>query len=121
MSYQQFTQECEDCHGKWNAAFGIVGTTQIASAPTKCPHCGSASLISSPGWQISTVMTTMVTELEREASAFRAMIKYGLQYHRPDEFNDHHRISNRHGEFVAEGGTALDATEKAAKLLEAKE
>lgn len=57
---------------------------------------------------------------EREALAFRAMVKHGLQYHPPDAFNPHHRISNRHGEFLAEGGTALEAVEKASKILEAK-
>lgn len=44
MSYMQFQQQCEDCGNHWNAAFGIVGTTQIAAPPAKCPHCGSVNL-----------------------------------------------------------------------------
>lgn len=56
-------------------------------------------------------------ELEREAAAFRAMIQHGLQYHPPDEFNPHHRISNRHGDFLAEGETAVEAVEKALSII----
>lgn len=44
MSYMQFQQECKECHKTWNAAFGIVGTTQIAAPPEKCPHCGCTEL-----------------------------------------------------------------------------
>lgn len=41
MSFIQFQQQCEDCHEKWTAAFGIVGMTMIAQPPRKCPKCGS--------------------------------------------------------------------------------
>lgn len=41
MSYIQFQQQCDDCHERWNAAFGIVGMTQIAAPPTSCPRCKS--------------------------------------------------------------------------------
>ena len=44
MSYMQFRQQCGDCKQQWNAAFGIVGMTQIAAPPVKCPHCGSENL-----------------------------------------------------------------------------
>lgn len=44
MSYMQFQQQCELCEKSWNAAFGIVGTTQIAAPPVKCPHCGSEKI-----------------------------------------------------------------------------
>ena len=41
MSYMQFQQECLDCKRSWNATFGIVGMTQIAAPPVKCPYCQS--------------------------------------------------------------------------------
>lgn len=44
MSYQQFRQRCTKCNAEWNAAFGIVGTTIIAQAPTECPHCKSPEI-----------------------------------------------------------------------------
>lgn len=53
MSYIQFRQKCLDCDWKWNAAFGIVGTTQIASAPTECPACGSKFITNiGVGWEL---------------------------------------------------------------------
>lgn len=56
MSFIQFQQRCKDCKKEWNAAFGIVGTTQIASAPTKCPHCKSENIeISANGWKVKPV------------------------------------------------------------------
>jgi hypothetical protein len=45
MSYQCFQQRCEACGAVWNAAFGIVGITQIAAPPTKCPSCGSSKIV----------------------------------------------------------------------------
>lgn len=51
MSYIQFQQRCADCGQSWNAAFGIVGTTRIAEAPEKCPHCGSDEISKcADGW-----------------------------------------------------------------------
>jgi DNA-directed RNA polymerase subunit RPC12/RpoP len=44
VSYMQFQQQCKDCKKHWNAAFGIVGTTQIAAPPVVCPYCGSSNL-----------------------------------------------------------------------------
>jgi DNA-directed RNA polymerase subunit RPC12/RpoP len=44
MSYVQFQQHCTDCKKTWTAAFGIVGTTQIAAPPIKCPECGSSNI-----------------------------------------------------------------------------
>jgi hypothetical protein len=44
MSYLRFQQECDECKETWNAAFGIVGMTQIAAPPTKCPKCGSEKI-----------------------------------------------------------------------------
>jgi len=41
MSYIQFQQECLDCKHRWNAAFGIIGMTQIAAPPETCPYCKS--------------------------------------------------------------------------------
>jgi DNA-directed RNA polymerase subunit RPC12/RpoP len=41
MSYIQFQQKCLECGKTWNAAFGIVGMTQIAASPKVCPHCQS--------------------------------------------------------------------------------
>jgi len=35
----QFQQKCPSCGFRLNAAFGIVGTTQIASPPKECPKC----------------------------------------------------------------------------------
>ena len=51
MSYIQFQQQCADCGQSWNAAFGIVGTTQIASPPSVCPFCQSEHISkSADGW-----------------------------------------------------------------------
>lgn len=44
MSYIQSTIECEQCKKQMNVAFGIVGRTQIAAWPEKCPDCGSRKL-----------------------------------------------------------------------------
>jgi len=35
VSYMQFHQKCSDCGEEWNAAFGIVGMTQIAAPPIR--------------------------------------------------------------------------------------
>jgi DNA-directed RNA polymerase subunit RPC12/RpoP len=52
MSFMQFQQRCDDCGKDWNAAFGIVGMTQIAAPPQKCPHCGSEKLTKlADGWK----------------------------------------------------------------------
>jgi len=54
MSYMQFQQRCEDCKKEWNAAFGIVGTTILASPPVKCPHCKSEKISRiAEGWKIT--------------------------------------------------------------------
>lgn len=46
-----FRQKCEDCGKVWNAAFGVVGVTQIAAPPTKCPGCGSEKIVfHAHGW-----------------------------------------------------------------------
>lgn len=51
MSYQQFTQCCQDCRKTWNAAFGIVGTTQVAAPPKECPFCKSERIVfAGYGW-----------------------------------------------------------------------
>lgn len=44
MSYIQFQQKCNACGESWNAALGIVGTTQIAAPPTECPKCKSSDI-----------------------------------------------------------------------------
>jgi hypothetical protein len=52
MSYMQFRQRCEDCRQEWNAAFGIVGVTQIAAPPKECPYCHSTKLVKiQDGWK----------------------------------------------------------------------
>jgi DNA-directed RNA polymerase subunit RPC12/RpoP len=56
MSFQQFQQKCADCEKEWNAAFGIVGTTIIAQAPSECPHCKSTKLETiAYGWKIEPI------------------------------------------------------------------
>jgi hypothetical protein len=51
MSFVAFQQRCEKCNGKWNAAFGMVGTTQIAAPPAICPYCGSDNIVHhADGW-----------------------------------------------------------------------
>lgn len=51
MSYLQFQQQCFDCKRTWNAAFGIVGMTQIAAPPVECPYCKSPKLTKfADGW-----------------------------------------------------------------------
>src|SRR4051812_17842366 len=45
VSFITFQQRCEDCGKTWNAAFGIVGTTQIAAPPEACPHCASKRIV----------------------------------------------------------------------------
>ena len=48
-----FRQQCEDCKKIWNAAFGIVGTTQIASPPSECPYCHSINFGKyADGWEM---------------------------------------------------------------------
>ena len=44
MSFVQSTIKCGKCGKEMNVAFGIVGTTQIAGWPEKCPDCGSKEL-----------------------------------------------------------------------------
>lgn len=44
VSFMMFQQQCRPCGHTWNAAFGIVGMTQIAAPPTNCPKCGSANI-----------------------------------------------------------------------------
>lgn len=44
MSYMQFQQRCKDCEAEWNAAFGIIGMTQIAAPPKVCPRCNSENI-----------------------------------------------------------------------------
>lgn len=39
-----FREGCNDCGEEWNAAFGIVGMTQIAAPPTECPKCKSKNI-----------------------------------------------------------------------------
>lgn len=54
MSYVMFQQECADCGAKWNAAFGIVGMTQIAEPPKVCPKCGSEKIAKfADGWRMN--------------------------------------------------------------------
>lgn len=51
MSFITFRQKCNACGQSWNAAFGIVGTTRIASPPPQCPHCQSEDLVKvADGW-----------------------------------------------------------------------
>lgn len=53
MSFIQFQQRCKDCKVTWNAAFGIVGMTQIATPPTKCPECQSENIEKfANGWNV---------------------------------------------------------------------
>jgi DNA-directed RNA polymerase subunit RPC12/RpoP len=55
MSYITFQQRCKSCEKTWNAAFGIVGITRIASPPSKCPHCGSKEIAHhADGWDVTT-------------------------------------------------------------------
>ncbi len=44
MSYVQYQMKCLKCGETWTTAFGIVGTTQIASPTEKCPHCNSPQI-----------------------------------------------------------------------------
>lgn len=44
MSYNLFRQRCAECGAIWNAAFGMVATTLIASPPGECPHCGAGEI-----------------------------------------------------------------------------
>lgn len=54
MSYMMFRQRCKDCQATWNAAFGIVGMTQIAAPPTKCPKCQSENIEKfADGWDMT--------------------------------------------------------------------
>jgi len=54
MSFMTFQQVCLSCKKTWNAAFGIVGTTQIAAPPLECPHCGSTDITKfSDGWKLA--------------------------------------------------------------------
>jgi hypothetical protein len=58
VSYIQFQQKCKACGESWNAAFGIVGTTQIAAPPKVCPHCGSDQLTKlADGWAPQNIKT----------------------------------------------------------------
>lgn len=53
MSYMQFQQKCADCGAEWNAAFGIVGMTQIAAPPKVCPKCESPNIKHlAHGWKL---------------------------------------------------------------------
>ena len=55
MSYQQFRQRCLDCGHEWNDAFGIIGTTQIATPLTCCPVCRSVNIVNAGyGWKWAT-------------------------------------------------------------------
>jgi hypothetical protein len=56
--------------------------------------------------------------VSREAQAYRAIVKHGLQYSSPIPANKNHRIADRHGKFVCEAKTALEAVEKAKEKLE---
>lgn len=54
MSYMQFQQRCQECKKEWNAAFGIVGVTQIAAPPKVCPYCKSDKLEKiANGWKLT--------------------------------------------------------------------
>ena len=39
-----FQEKCDDCGKDWNAAFGVVGMTQIAAPPKVCPYCNSPKI-----------------------------------------------------------------------------
>lgn len=53
MSYMMFQQRCKKCEAEWNAAFGIVGMTQIAAPPNECPRCGSKDMEKiADGWKM---------------------------------------------------------------------
>jgi DNA-directed RNA polymerase subunit RPC12/RpoP len=53
MSFMMFQQICRSCEKTWNAAFGIVGMTQIAAPPIECPYCGSTDITKfSDGWTL---------------------------------------------------------------------
>lgn len=45
MSFMIFRQRCAICGEEWNASFGVVHLTKIASPPKVCPKCGSERLI----------------------------------------------------------------------------
>ncbi len=42
MSYIKSRIRCDTCRNEMNVAFGIVGHTQIAGWPEKCPLCGGS-------------------------------------------------------------------------------
>jgi Zn finger protein HypA/HybF involved in hydrogenase expression len=70
MSYMQFQQQCQDCKESWNAAFGIVNMTQIASPPTECPHCHGKNLIKiADGWKFNSV-APIPTESKRDPEGY---------------------------------------------------
>jgi hypothetical protein len=59
MSYMMFQQQCGECRETWNAAFGIVGITQVAAPPRVCPHCGSDKLTKfADGWAVTSAPPT---------------------------------------------------------------
>ena len=52
MSFITFTMGCNDCKKEWNTAFGIQGTTQIATPSEKCPKCNSKDIKKiADGWR----------------------------------------------------------------------
>lgn len=48
MSFFTFTQACRSCNARWNASFGIVGTTQIGDSRKTCPKCGDDAVYTVP-------------------------------------------------------------------------
>jgi len=39
-----YEMKCLDCLKTWTTSFGIVGSTQVASPTTECPHCKSVNI-----------------------------------------------------------------------------
>jgi DNA-directed RNA polymerase subunit RPC12/RpoP len=65
MSYILSRQKCGNCSAEWNSAVGVVGTTQIAAAPTKCPHCGSTNFTKiSDSWEMLPSIGTMLDPIK---------------------------------------------------------
>lgn len=63
MSFFTFTQACRSCNARWNASFGIVGTTQIGDSRKTCPKCGDDAVYTVPAAPPSPSQPTTVVHV----------------------------------------------------------